>query len=158
MDHRESSTRVRTLHFHKLIHAPLPFVYRWCTDYRENDDRITESIYHYQARIVLRVLHRIVRIITVPGRDRNRSTEVETISRMPPNRWYLEKLSVTDDKTGEYRLVRKGLYLTALEMRFRDKWKTRAVPDRKKYRTLFDRVLDRYVEIMETEYGTPKST
>lgn len=152
MERRKPSARVRTLRFCKLIHAPLSFVYAWCTDYREDDDRITNSIYHYRARIVLRESTRIVRIIVVPGRDRNRSTDVELISLMPPNRWHLKKLSVTDDKTGEYRLLRKGPRLTALEMRFREKWKTRTVPDRKKYRALFDHVWDRYVETMESEY------
>ncbi|MGA7922656.1 MAG: hypothetical protein WCA77_01605 [Thermoplasmata archaeon] len=158
MSRRNPSARIRTLHFHKLIHAPLSFVYAWCTDYREDDDRITNSIYHYRARIALREPTRIVRIIIVPGRDRNRSTEVEIISLMPPNRWRLEKMSVTDDKTGEYRLLRKGPQLTALEMRFRETWKIRVPPDRKKYRVLFDRVWDRYVETMESEYRDPGAT
>jgi hypothetical protein len=149
MAQRRPPTTYRTYRFRKTIHAPLPFVYRWCTDYREDDDRITNSIYHYRARIALREPTRVVRIITVPGRDRNRSTDVEIISLSPPNRWHLEKFSVSDDEVGSYRLVRKGARLTLLEMRFREKWKVRDLPVRAEYRALFNQVWDRYVDVME---------
>lgn len=97
MTGRQPQVHYRTLRFNKLIHAPLPFVFRWCTDYRDDDDRITDSIYHYRSEIVLREPDRIVRIITVPGTDRNRSTDVEIITLRPPNRWHLEKFSFSDD-------------------------------------------------------------
>jgi hypothetical protein len=143
--------------FQKVIHAPLPFVYRWCTDYRDDDDRMTRSIYHYRAKIVLRERTRIVRIITVPGSDRNRSTDLEIISLFPPDRWKLDKFSVTDDETGTYRLIRRGRDITGLEMRFRRTWKARDLPNQDRYRALFNRVWDRYVEIMEQEFrGRPK--
>ena len=113
---------------------------------------MTRSIYHYRAKIVLRERTRIVRIITVPGSDRNRSTDVEIISLFPPDRWKLDKLSVTDDETGTYRLTRRGRDHTGLEMRFRRKWKAGYLPNQDRYRALFSRVWDRYVEIMEQEF------
>lgn len=136
---------LRTYRFSKLVRAPLPFVFRWCTDYREDDDRLTDSIYHYQAKIVLREPNRIVRIITIRGGDRNRSTDVEIIALRPPNRWHLTKVSATDDETGTYLLTRKGARLTLVEMRFRETWKVGRLPDRKRYRALFNQVWDRYV-------------
>jgi hypothetical protein len=163
MARRHVRVKYRTLRFRKIVRAPLPFVFRWCTDYRADDDRITDSIYHYQARVVLREPSRIVRIITVPGRDRNRNTDVEIISLRPPDRWHLNKRSVTNDEIGTYRLIRKGSRVTLLEMRFRQSWKIRNLPDRARYRTLFHRVWDRYVEVMETEFrrlassGRPES-
>jgi hypothetical protein len=138
--------------YSKRIQAPLPFVFRWCTDYREDDDKLTDSIYHYSARIVLREPHRIVRIITVPGRDQNRNTDVEIITLHPPNRWRLHKFSVTDDVVGNYRLTRVEPNLTSLEIRFRTWWKVRASPDRARYRILFNRVWDLYVRLMEQEF------
>ncbi len=152
MTRSQPRTKYRTYRFRKLVRAPLPFVYRWCTDYRQDDDRITDSIYQYQAKIVLREPTRIVRIITLPGRNRNRNTDVEIISLLPPDRWHLEKLSVTDDETGAYRLVRRGPKLTAVQMRFRKKWKIPDLPDPKEYRALFSRVWDRYVDVMEKEF------
>jgi hypothetical protein len=149
---RDGTSPVQVLRFRKLIHAPLSVVYRWCTDYREDDDRITDSIYHYHARIALRESNRVVRIITVPGRDRNRATDVEIIELHPPDRWHLTKLSVTDDESGRYRLTSKGPNLTVLEMRFRRTWKVGRPPDLERYKALFNRVWDRYVEVMETEY------
>ncbi len=152
MAQRQPRTKYRSYRFRKLIQAPLPFVYQWCTDYREDDDRITDSIYHYKAKVVLREAARIVRIIVLPGRNPNRNTDVEIISLMPPNRWHLNKLSATDDETGSYRLVRKGPRLTSLEMWFREKWRVRNLPDRNRYRALFNQVWDRYVDVMEAEF------
>jgi hypothetical protein len=143
---------VQRLHFRKLVHAPLPFVFRWCTDFREDDDRITNSIYHYRARIALREPDRVVRIITVPGKNRNRCTDVEIIQLRPPDRWHLAKLSVTDDESGNYRLTARGPRQTLLEMRFQRIWKSGRPPDRDRYRALFHRVWDRYIEVMESEY------
>ncbi|MGB6501370.1 MAG: hypothetical protein WBG19_08240 [Thermoplasmata archaeon] len=152
MTQRPTRASYRAFGFRKLVHAPLRFVFRWCTDYRDDDDRITDSIYHYRAKIVLRESARVVRIITVPGRDRNRNTDVEVISLRPPAGWRLDKFSVTDDETGWYRLTRKGRALTSIDMRFRRRWKAGKPPDQKRYRALFDRVWDRYVEVMEAEY------
>jgi hypothetical protein len=149
---RGSRVTHRTLRFRKLVHAPLAFVYRWCTDYREDDDRITDDIYHYQAKIALREPDRIVRVITVPGGHPNRDTDVELIFLLPPDRWHLKKFSLSDDKTGSYHLTKVGPDLTSIEMVFRETWKVSHVPDRERYRTLFNGVWDRYVEVMEKAY------
>jgi hypothetical protein len=152
MARQRVKTTARDYRFSKLVRAPLPFVFRWCTDYRDDDDRLTDSIYHYQAKIVLREPSRIVRLISVPGTDRNRSTDVEIITLRPPNRWHLAKFSVSDDQIGNYLLTSRGPRLTLLEIRFRQKWKIRRLPDRRRYQALFNRVWDRYVEVMETEF------
>ena len=152
MGRRKPGPTYREYRFRKRIHAPLPFVFRWCTDYREDDPRLTNSLYHYRARIVLREPTRIVRIITVAGKDRNRCTDVEIISLRPPNRWRLLKFSATDDETGSYRLTRRSRGVTALEMHFRKKWKIARLPNQARYRELFNRVWDRYVTVMEREY------
>jgi hypothetical protein len=154
-EHRTGVTR--TLQFRKLVHAPLDFVFQWCTDYRDDDDRITDSMYHYQARIALREPNRVVRIITVPGKNRNRSTDVEIIEMRPPDRWHLTKMSVTDDETGSYRLTARGPSLTLLDMRFRRIWKASKPPNWVQYRALFNRVWDRYIEVIETEYRRRRS-
>jgi len=152
MVRRQPRGSVQVTRYRKLIRAPLPFVFRWCTDFREDDNRITDSIYHYRAEILLREPSRIVRLITVPGRERNRATDVEIISVHPPDRWRLEKLSVTDDEVGHYRLTSRGPALTALEMRFRKRWKVSRLPDQDRYRRLFHTVWDRYVSVIESEY------
>jgi hypothetical protein len=117
-----------------------------------DDSRITDDIYRYRATIVLREPHRVVRIITSPGRDRNRNTDVEIISIRPPDSWRLEKLSWTDDETGTYRLLRLGPRVTSLEIVLRRRWKVTRVPDRAAYRALFERVWDRYVSTIESEF------
>ncbi|MGI0130529.1 MAG: hypothetical protein ACREDE_04375 [Thermoplasmata archaeon] len=156
MARRPTRARYRTLRFRKSFRAPLSFVYRWCTDYRDDDDRITDDIYPYRAKVILREPDRVVRVISVPGTDRNRNTDVEIISMRPQDRWHLVKLSVSDDETGDYRLTRKGPELTGLEMRFRSKWKVRRLPDANRYRALFHRAWDRYVEVVEAQYARRK--
>jgi hypothetical protein len=153
MASRRRAPQVQTLRFRKRIRAPIDFVFRWCTDYRDDDDSITDSIYHYRVKVVLREPHRVVRVITVPGKDLNRSTDVEIIRLRPPNRWQLTKLSWTDDETGSYVLTDQGSRGTLLEMRFRRTWKVGLPPNAARYRALFSRVWDRYVEVMETEHG-----
>lgn len=143
----------RALHFHKLVRAPLRFVYRWCTDYRDDDDGLTNDLYRFQARVVLREPNRIVRVVVVPGSDRNRNTEVEVISLQPPDRWHLRKFSAADDKIGNYKLTRLGPRLTSIEMDFREDWKVSRIPSRARYRALFNAVWDRYVTVMEREFG-----
>ena len=157
MRRRSVQGQRRTLRFRKVIRAPLPFVYRWCTDFREDDHRLTEDIYHYAARILLREPRRIVREVVVPGPNRNRNTELEIITLAPPNGWSLRKLSVTDDKRGTYRLTSLGSNRTALEMRFQENWKASRLPNRGRYRALFDRVWDRYVQLMEAEFRRLRS-
>ena len=39
----DSYTKTHSYRVSKIIHAPLPFVYDWCTDYRESDPKITGS-------------------------------------------------------------------------------------------------------------------
>lgn len=141
-----------TLRFRKVIRAPRRFVYAWCTDFREDDDRLTNDLYHYRARILLHEPARVVRVITLPGPDRNRNTDVEVISLFPPDRWRLRKMSVTDDEIGSYRLDRLGARSTRLRMVFRRVWKAGRAPDRARYRELFNRVWDRYVAEIESEY------
>lgn len=152
MPSQSRSAVVQTLEFTKHIRAPARFVFRWCTDYRDDDDRITNSIYHYRAKIVLREPNRIVRVITVPGKDLNRSTDVEIIQLRPPDRWRLTKLSWTDDEIGSYQLTATGTRDTVLKMRFRRTWKDGHPPDLLRYRRLFHRVWDRYVAVIEEEF------
>ena len=154
---RRGATRrspgLEELRFRKVIRAPLRDVYRWCTDYREDDDRLTNDIYHYRARIVLREPRRLVRVITTPGRDPNRNTDVEIITLSPPDRWRLEKMSVTDDESASYRLRRLGPARTSLGIVIHRRWKVARIPDRRRYRRLFNRVWDRYVALIESDQG-----
>jgi hypothetical protein len=143
---------VQLLHFRKQIRAPLRFVYRWCTDFRNDDDRITDSIYSYKAKVVLREASRTVRVITVPGKDPNRCTDVEIIALRPPIGWDLTKLSWTDDEIGHYHLTASSANSTLLEMRFRRTWKADRSPSLSRYKALFNEVWDRYVEVIESEW------
>jgi hypothetical protein len=147
-----------TWRFQQRFHAPPSFVYRWCTDFREDDDRITNDLYQYRAKILLREPDRTVRLVTTPGSDRNRNTDVEVITLVPPDRWKLTKYSFTDDETGRYRLRRLGPELTELEIVLRRRWKVRRRPNRERYRALFRRVWERYAERIEVAYRARRWT
>jgi hypothetical protein len=144
--------RSRTLRFRKVIDAPLPFVFEWCTDFRDDDDRLTDDLYRYRARILLRQPGRVIREIVVPGPDRNRATEVELIDVSPPDRWRSRMFSASLDRVGSYRLLRVSPYCMRIEMRFRESWRSSRPSSRLRYRALFDEVWDRYAERIEREF------
>ena len=73
--------------------APLPFVYRWCTDYRADDpERENEN---YQRRILTRSKREVVfeDLATESGGWR---WSRHTVSLTPPDRWH-------SDSIGNYR-------------------------------------------------------
>ncbi|MCI4362995.1 MAG: hypothetical protein L3K13_01635 [Thermoplasmata archaeon] len=136
----------------------MPFVYRWCTDFRTDDHRLTDSIYHYRAEVVRLGPRRLLRIITLPGEEFASGTEVELIRLGPPDRWRLDLVSAALDETGSYRLRRLGPRRTRIEMRFEKQWRLRRVPGERQYGTLFRRVWDLYAVTIERAYaGTQRA-
>jgi hypothetical protein len=47
-----------SFHLSKTIHAPVRFVYDWCTDYRETDPKLTGS--KLMRKILMRTKHRVI--------------------------------------------------------------------------------------------------
>jgi hypothetical protein len=149
-------TRRRAWRYRRTIRAPLSFVYRWCTDYREDDDRLTDDLYQYRAEILLREPRRVVRVIRAPVPRSRDDVELEIIELQPPDHWKAVMVSLAQDRRGVYRLRRLDRGRTAIEIRFTERWKS-TPSDRGEYGALFDRVWDRYVARIESEYQAARS-
>ena len=105
--------RSRTYRFRTTFRAPLPFVFRWCTDYRPDDGRLEHETFER------RVLSRTPRQVVYEDLDRmpnGWSWRRHVVTLRPPNRWW-------SDSVGNYRDFRLEYELRELpgdrtEMRF----------------------------------------
>ena len=98
----------------KTFNAPLGFVYKWCTDFRENDLRMVGST---TRRVMLENNRKHVVWRIVPRGAKKGIQGIRSVWLMPPNKWYLD---TSGDKhlTGYYKLTRLGNSKTKLDMKF----------------------------------------
>lgn len=92
----------------KVIEAPLPFVYEWCTDFREDDAELTGS--KNKEKILEKTKSRV--IMASPS-------DVSVITLMPPDAWHLDTAgSPKEQEVGDYKLTKMGPNKTRLDMVF----------------------------------------
>ena len=142
-------TKSYTSHISKTIHAPLRYVYDWCTDYRDTDPKLTGS--KTKRKILLRTGHRI--IYTETYRSHGKPTiAVDIVTRYPPKGWHLNFVSDEDDEVGDYTLTALGPKTTRLHMTFTDHYKIRHPPTKAEFVKVVKRVWDKYAEALERDY------
>jgi len=133
----------------RIINAPLKFVYNWCTDYREDDNKIAGS---RTRRIILqKTKGRVVFTTTQRRRGKTVST-VRIVTLHPPNAWHLDKVGEEADEIGDYRLTRLGARKTRLDMVFRAKYKIANAPTSEEDAKQTNRVWDRFTAALERDY------
>ncbi len=113
--------------FSKTLNAPLGFVYSWCTDYREDDHKITGS---KSRRIIMeKTKRRTIYVTQQKGSKRVNSVGIVTLH--PPDRWHFSSISRSKSivgqtiETGKYHLRSIGPRKTKLEAIFDLKRSTR---------------------------------
>ena len=111
-----SKSKSQTYRFSKVIEAPLPFVYDWCTDFREDDTGLTGS--QTKTKILEKTKTRV--IMTDSYRQKGKPVESATIvSLKPPNAWHLDYAgNEAEWEVGSYKLTRLGSNKTRLDMEF----------------------------------------
>ena len=139
-----------SLHVSKLIHAPLRYVYGWCTDYRETDSRITGS--KAKRKILMRSKHRVILAITHRERGKTRSA-VEVVTLFPPKAWHLDFVGDEDDETGNYVLSSLGPKKTKLDMTFTEHYKVANAPSKRQDAASIHEIWDKYVPALEKDYA-----
>ena len=81
----------------KVFHAPLRYVYEWCTDYRETDPKIVGST---KRRIILeKTRQRAIYVQLYYGSDGRRKVCVDIVTLKPPKSWHLDFFGEEDDET-----------------------------------------------------------
>jgi hypothetical protein len=147
-------TKLYSLHVSKTIHAPLRFVYGWCTDYQETDPNITGS--KTMRKILMRTDHRVVYTESYRSRGKPR-TAVDVVTLYPPKAWHLDYVSDEDDELGDYVLSSLAPEKTRLDMTFTEHYKVAQVPSKAEYVSQVSQIWDKYVEALEKEYSRSRS-
>jgi hypothetical protein len=139
-----------TVHVSKVIKAPLKFVYNWCTDFREDDNKITGS---KTKRIILQnTKQRVIYISTYKSRGKTLSG-VNIVTLRPPNAWHLDFAGQEDDEIGEYKLTRIGPRKTRLTMTFKEKYKIANAPTKEEDTKSASQFWDKYVAALQKDYA-----
>lgn len=132
----------------KTINAPLSFVYDWCTDFREDDPKLTGSTSK------MKIIEKTDKRAVYSREDIKDGITLQTksvVTMVPPDRWYLEAKGDVADYTGEYRLFQDG-DATRLEMKFTRKYKEERSPNIERLHQLNNEFWDKLIEILENEY------
>ncbi len=133
----------------KVIDAPLKFVYKWCVDFREDDNKIWGS--KIKRIILQRTARRVIYISTHRRGGRNVSV-VRIVTLRPPNAWHLDLVGEEVDEIGDYRLTRLGPKKTSLGITFKVKYKITGAPTRMGDSKRTSMVWDKYKAALERDY------
>ncbi len=104
----------RTYRLSQTFNAPLGFVYKWCTDFREDDWKYTGS----KARRTFLEKSKDKYIWKVRYREGRKTKEgVRVVWFRPPSAWHLDTCG-DGREVGDYKLTPKGKDRTRLDMVF----------------------------------------
>ncbi len=149
----DSYTKTHSFSVSKIIHAPLPFVYNWCIDYRESDPKITGS--KAKRKILLKTVRHVIYTSTYRSGGKPK-TAVNVITLHPPKWWHLDFIGDEDDETGDYKLTRLGARKTRLDMSFLEHYKMSKPPTIAQDVKHTHEVWDKYVTALERDYARRK--
>ena len=93
--------KTQTIRVSKTINAPLEYVFDWCTDFSENDPKITGS--KSQRRILEKTKKRVIYAQLYKGEDGSEKVAVDIVTLKAPTSWHLDYFGEEDDETGEYK-------------------------------------------------------
>lgn len=144
-----------TIRVSKVINAPLSFVYEWCTDYREDDNKIIGST--TQRKILQRTRQRVI-YLSIYKRGAKTTCAVSIVTLRPPKAWHLDYVGEEYDETGDYRLVRLGAQRTRLSMVFRERYKIRDAPTKAEDTKQVREIWNKYAAALEGDYGKVQLT
>lgn len=143
-------TASHTIHVSKTISAPFKFVYNWCTDFREDDNKITGS--KTKRTILQKTKQRVIYISTYRRGGRTKSA-VNIVTLRPPNAWHLDFAGQEGEEIGDYRLTSLGPGKTRLDMTFKERYKIREAPTREEDTKDINEIWDKYVAALERDYA-----
>ncbi len=98
----------------KKFNAPLDYVFKWCTDFCDDDPKLIGSktvrkiLEKDDERVVWRVRYK---------EGKGFAEGVRYVALKPPNAWYLDTCG-DGREVGEYKLTSLGKNKTKLEMKF----------------------------------------
>lgn len=103
------------------IDAPLTYVYDWCTDFTDDDPKITGA--PYTRHVIEKTKKRVVWIqrYTIDGTVKE---GVRIVTLSPPDSWHLESINEEVYRIGDYILSSSGRERTKLKIKIKARYKT----------------------------------
>jgi len=142
-----------TVRVSKTVHAPLRYVYDWCTDYRSDDGRLGRKGAIKPRFRVLRISpHRVVRVRLAPNGSHDPDIAVDVVRLHPPADWHTDQIDETDRMALDYHLVRLGPRKTRLELYVTERWVTRDFPTPRELRRRVSATWGRLATAIEERY------
>ncbi len=136
------------VHVSRTIGAPCNFVYGWCTDFREDDSKITRS--KSRRRILEKTKQRVIYVSRTKGAKPVGSASIVVLH--PPDAWHVDSVGDLSDSTGDYRLTKLASGKTRLDIVFRIKRKSRAAAGKSEFIRHINEIWDKYVAALEKDY------
>jgi hypothetical protein len=138
----------------KTFKAPLEYVFQWCTDFREDDGKMTGS--KRKRTILEKTPTRIVWVMEYKQEGKPRQG-LRVVWPHPPDSWTLDTcgdMAEWDERErGEYKLTRKGKNKTRLDMKF---WLTynskEHFPDKKEWAKETAETWETFASYLEKDY------
>ena len=130
------------------MNAPLRFVYDWCTDYREDDHKITGA--KLRRLMIEKTKNRAVFINQQKNAKAGMAINIVTLR--PPDSWHLNLIGKERDGTGEYHLRKLGPRSTKLQIFLKFKWKMARSPTRTEFHQHLNSMWVKYAAALERDY------
>ena len=139
-----------TVRLSLMIRAPSRYVYDWCTDYRSDDGRFSNSRTSY--RVIRISPRRVVRIRVTRDSGRDPRIAVELVRLNPPHSWHLDQIDETDQQSLDYRVSAVGRVRSRLQLLVTERWVTPEFPTREALRAQVAKTWALFVAALEADY------
>ena len=138
----------------QTFRAPLEYVFDWCTDFREDDNKMTGS--KTKRTILQKTPRRIVWLVEYKEGGKNREG-LRIVWPHPPDSWVLDtcgdRMELGERERGEYKLTRKGKNKTRLDMKFWLSFDSKEhFQDKKEWEKESSEHWDTYAKYLEKDY------
>lgn len=138
----------------KIVHAPLEYVYDWCTDFRPDDAKLARSAQRH--RVVRVSPERLVRVKVVSGGARNPPMNVEVVRLRPPNAWHKDTIGEEDLDSMDYTLTALGPEATRFTLVMVERWMVPDFPNKDDWVRSASKYWDELVLAIEKRYRSGK--
>lgn len=137
----------------KTIHAPLEYVYAWCTDFTDEDPEIIGA--PYTRHVIEKTKKRAIWIHRYKmNGDTKEGVRIVTLS--PPQSWHLESVNEELTRTGDYTLRSLGLGNTKLEIVIKTEFKTIKPESARKLKESLSEDWEKYKAALEKDYASAR--
>jgi hypothetical protein len=140
---------VETYKVSETFKAPLDYVFGWCTDFRDDDEKMTGS--KTKRTFLERTDKRIVWVVEYKEKGKPKEG-VRVVWLHAPDSWALDTCG-DQREVGEYNLIQKGKNKTRLDMKFQISFDSKdEVEDRKKWEKEVGEEWDIFRRHLEKDY------